>query len=647
MSQPTPALRFSLRKPVITGMECDENVPETPPSEPAPEDQGFTPVKTKHTQRFQAIFPADHATGNSNNQKRQWMKGQLKTLVILLRAPQIISIRRSLDPKGKAVVPLPMARVRYILVEVTNERDLEKLIQGAFSPENTDSSTQDSVDSNTYTVAFERFTQDMQDHDHAFSLDIVALSVHATETDVRIACEEWGEVDQVIMGKNFKGSMSTATVTFTSADSIDTMQQGNPFMVIIGDDSGQIKRYGNNIVDHTHNIRQKLVNLPQGSTPRTVATMFQDAGYEFATITMPVTVRFGRRFREAFVTFTDEEQWDKVSGARFEAGYQKLTAWVGMNEKACYSCGSIEHKVGDCEDSRKRKEIHNDRAKNVFYQNRAHWKEEFAPIVNPTQKSYAAVTAPKKRATPSPITHTPSQVSFKTQHNTNNNGQATISAGLSVETAALDTLRQELDQIWTKKLEQLERHWVNREKKMMDEFKAMIKTILPVIAPTTTTPAQESQPDSQFQNIPSNISTFQPTNPSPVVPPSQMSQILNTQEANELVNGWKQSTPQAALDSMEGINFGSFPLSSSQQSMAGIGKIMQRKRKTDADFVKGLQTEREFLELEQRLSVAIAQLQESQLKLDSYDQFQNSPLFAQFLASQEENSEEQNEDSDL
>ncbi|GJJ75419.1 hypothetical protein EMPS_07777 [Entomortierella parvispora] len=225
MSQPTPAQRFSLRKPVITGMECDE-VPETPPSEPPPENQGFTPVKTKHTS--------------------------------VSRPSSLLTTQQA-----------------------------------------------------TTTTRSERPAENVGD---PFESTPVALSVHAIETDVRIACEEWGDVDHVIMGKNFKGRMSTATVAFTSADSTDTMLQSNPFMVIIGDDSGQIKRYGNHIVDHTHNIRQKLVNLPQGSTPRTVVTMFQDAGYEFATITMPVTVLFGRRFLEAFLTFTDEEQWDKVSG---------------------------------------------------------------------------------------------------------------------------------------------------------------------------------------------------------------------------------------------------------------------------------------------------------------------------------------------
>lgn len=67
-------------------------------------------------------------------------------------------------------------------MEVTNERNLEKLIQGSFNQETPETGTHDSVNNdNDTSVAIERFTQGMQDHDHAFFLDSFALGVHATE----------------------------------------------------------------------------------------------------------------------------------------------------------------------------------------------------------------------------------------------------------------------------------------------------------------------------------------------------------------------------------------------------------------------------------------------------------------------------------
>ncbi|KAG0041305.1 hypothetical protein BGZ83_002032 [Gryganskiella cystojenkinii] len=239
----------------------------------------------------------------------------------------------------------------------------------------------------------------MEEFDRRFSVDIISLDNRTRKEAVQIACEQYGDVDRVIMGKNVKGSMATATVTFAAVEAVDAMQKANSGMFLVGMDSGQIKRCGLITIDHNNRPKQKLVNLPRYYTPRHVAALFDtaDKKYRVFTITMPVNVRYNTRQPEAFVTFENDSDWEAVRYTNFEVGRVDPTSWIDTKDKACHTCGSTVHIQRNCEAFKRHKEVMHQREVNDFYSNPKNHDKSFPALENKNKEKSHTVLPPNAR----------------------------------------------------------------------------------------------------------------------------------------------------------------------------------------------------------------------------------------------------------
>jgi hypothetical protein len=347
--QPQQSSSF-LYKPLVedTDMQpvnrADNSAPDNEEStrSPQPDKEVERLVLDSDTQQF--IIKADdfmpdpetRITGNSVTD----LKTQLSRKIMILGKPTVLYLQINGNTTEK-----------YLSIQL-NDKDSKTYLLNHVYPKEI-SVTDENGESKTVTQynRFELYTDHHATENKARSFDISSLK-DGTTKDAIIAQfnpNQQAKVEHVSVYRQKHGGLMSATIVFSNEEPIKTMKENNTAVVFIGTDSGRITRLGNDDMTYPKDWVVKLTNLRKGTTPLTLKKgLCERTGH--CSVTIPFRYNSNIRKREAFVSFTNKEAFEKQTAKDFYLEEDKLhlMKWVDVDTKCCNQCGAHDHLIVAC-----------------------------------------------------------------------------------------------------------------------------------------------------------------------------------------------------------------------------------------------------------------------------------------------------------
>ncbi|KAG0196130.1 hypothetical protein BGX28_010534 [Mortierella sp. GBA30] len=301
-------------------------VPETTesaPTAPARETVDFS--TDEGTEEF--MLPLEAVAGKNHREKINNLKFDLQDSVSIIGYPRVH--HRQI---GETTNP-------YLVIKVADDKHKVRVLNITY---------RDMTKEESEPVKFLKYTAALETNERARQVDIKSLKPNTTAADIRAAFAAYGSVEHVRVWPKKYGRNDTttaATVFFKTAESVSTLLEDRETMVFVGSDSGRITRLGTHEVVYPTELVIKLTNLPQGTTPLKMKGLYKR--YPQCAITIPVNHRNGRRFREAFVAFTDKAAYESATAKDLKID-DTILQWVAVDRKLCNECGSPDHLMAAC-----------------------------------------------------------------------------------------------------------------------------------------------------------------------------------------------------------------------------------------------------------------------------------------------------------
>ncbi|KAF8946053.1 hypothetical protein BGZ46_005877, partial [Entomortierella lignicola] len=184
---------------------------------------------------------------------------------------------------------------------------------------------------NPCKTTFMEYTNTQMASQMARVVQLINIAWNTTVQDVYAAMGQWGTVTSVNMKFNSTKSMKTAKVIFAKASSVEKMRDEGITAIAIGRDSASVTQIGATPVTINRALTMKLANLPLWFQPIDVLELFRsipapNAEQSLHSISMPVNYVTKRRNPEAFIYFTNKDQWERVRNRVFTIE-GKNTVW--------------------------------------------------------------------------------------------------------------------------------------------------------------------------------------------------------------------------------------------------------------------------------------------------------------------------------
>ncbi|KAG0007412.1 hypothetical protein BGZ82_005409, partial [Podila clonocystis] len=117
------------------------------------------------------------------------------------------------------------------------ESELKRLLDVKFGDE-------DNVPDGILVPRFIEYTEKHRDFGLSHSIELISMNLLTSRVAIENACSEFGSVVHVKMGTNRVQSMASATVIFEDPATVVAIEKLPGHMILIGNDSGCIVRYG-------------------------------------------------------------------------------------------------------------------------------------------------------------------------------------------------------------------------------------------------------------------------------------------------------------------------------------------------------------------------------------------------------------------
>ncbi|KAI1313930.1 hypothetical protein EDD11_002394 [Mortierella claussenii] len=206
----------------------------------------------------------------------------------------------------------------------------------------------DSSNDQAAPTRFQRSTESQEAHDRAQQVDIRSIRQGTVIESIMGAFRPWGEVEHVRLwqtGPGRENGRIAATIFFTTAEPVQTMENEQHTIVFIGQDTGRITRLSNKDIVYPKESDIKLSSIPKGIAPIELKCLNEQNGG--CSFTIPTDIRTGRRWRETFFSFTNKDVYETFTSKDVQIG-DSVMRWVAVDKKLCHQCGAEGHLVAEC-----------------------------------------------------------------------------------------------------------------------------------------------------------------------------------------------------------------------------------------------------------------------------------------------------------
>ncbi|KAF9420574.1 hypothetical protein BGZ76_004075 [Entomortierella beljakovae] len=282
----------------------------------------------------------------------------------------------------------------YIITEVGSRDQAESACQGGFKVINDDKSETKHF--------FQEYSEAAQVEQQEHVVRLKALAWNTKTSDIHAAMSRWGPVQSVTMGFNSKKTMANAVVVFKNATSVQRMLDQSVTWVTIAKDAGAVAQLGTQLLPENRALTKKLAHLPEWFTPLDVLNMFKEhspARHLCKHVTMPVDPTTKRRHPEAFVYFSNQEDWDLIKNIVFDIEGKK-TMWLDPAQPTCRTCGHPDHIQRNCPIYLRRKNLSNIRKTNSRAMQQPTKSRIIPSAMPPKAPSMSSVAQGKQKAPP-------------------------------------------------------------------------------------------------------------------------------------------------------------------------------------------------------------------------------------------------------
>ncbi|KAG9060848.1 hypothetical protein KI688_007917 [Linnemannia hyalina] len=197
-------------------------------------------------------------------------------------------------------------------------------------------------------IYFEAHTATAQAVEKERQIKIGSLAWNTTNTNVRAALKDYGEIQSITTTFNSKMTMKEALVIFSSATSVAQLKDECATCLAVQDDVGTITRLGTTDIPFDPSLTVKLAGLPRGTTPADLKNVFDseiktpNAVRPYHPITIPLSLTTKTRQPEAYVKFSTVQQQQYTLRTKITLD-GKETIWLNTNERTCFFCGRPGH----------------------------------------------------------------------------------------------------------------------------------------------------------------------------------------------------------------------------------------------------------------------------------------------------------------